>query len=97
MFGGLSFMVNERMLVGVLHDGALLVRADPRRADELVAIEGARPAEMGAGRPMGKGWVAVGEAAIATDERLDFWIGVALEYNALETGRSRARQNEGPR
>lgn len=98
MFGGLSFMVNESMLVSVMHDGDLLVRADPQRADELVAIEGAQPAEMGAGRPMGEGWVSVGEEAIATDEGFDFWIGVALEHNAMETGpRSRERQDKRPR
>ncbi len=89
MFGGVSFMVNEIMLVHVMHDGALLVRADPQRADELVAIEGARPAEMGAGRPMGKSWISVGEEAVATDEALDFWIGVALEHNAVARGGSR--------
>lgn len=81
MFGGLSFMVNERMAVGVMKDGALLVRADPERADELLAAKGAQPAEMGAGRPMSKGWIAVDEEAIATQDDLGFWIGVALEYN----------------
>ncbi len=87
MFGGLSFMVNERMVVSVLSDGDLLVRADPERADELLTAKGARPAEMGAGRAMNKGWISVSEEAIATDPSFDFWIGVALEYNGMETGR----------
>lgn len=80
MFGGVSFMVNERIVVSVLGDGDLLVRAEPERTRELVAL-GARPAEMGAGRPMGPGWIRVDEEAIATADGLSFWIGVALKYN----------------
>lgn len=85
MFGGLSFMVNESMAVCAMTDGALLVRAEPGRADELLTINGAQPAEMGAGRAMGNGWVAVDKEAIADADDLDFWIGVALEYNAIQT------------
>ncbi len=96
MFGSLSFMVNERMVVSVRSDGDLLVRADPARADELLATKGAQPAEMGAGRTMGNGWISVAEEAIAADESLDFWIGVALEYNEEDIGtRSRGRKRKG--
>ena len=59
MFGGLSFMVNNKMIVNVRRSGDLLVRVDPHRSPELVADHGARPAEMGAGRPMGPGWLDV--------------------------------------
>jgi TfoX/Sxy family transcriptional regulator of competence genes len=87
MFGGLSFMVNERMVVSVTGDRALLVRADPEWADDLLKVEGAQPAEMGAGRPMGKGWIAVAEEAVATQQDLDVWIGIALEHNGIESGK----------
>jgi len=90
MFGGLSFMVNEKMVVSVRGDGGLLVRADPEQADELLT------AKMGAGRAMSRGWIAVAEEAIATDEAFDFWIDMALEYNDKETGQ-RGRQQERPR
>lgn len=85
MFGGLSFMVNERMVVSVRSDGDLLVRADPERTDELLTAKGARPAEMGAGRAMNKGWISVGKEAVATDEDFDFWIGVALDYHGRKS------------
>lgn len=98
MFGGLSFMVNESMVVSVRSDGDLLVRADPERAGELLRAKGARPAEMGVGRAMGNGWISVAEEAIATEEGFDFWIGVALEYNETETAaRGRGRQRKGTR
>ncbi len=94
MFGGLSFMVNEKMVVSVRGEGDLLVRSGPERADELLTVKGTRAAEMGAGRPMSKGWISVGEEAIATDEDLDFWIGVALEYNKETDTHSRGRKQK---
>lgn len=81
MFGGLSFMVNDKMIVSALRDGDLLVRVAPERDGEFVEMPGASPAEMGAGRTMGPGWVSVSARSIASDERLSFWIGVALDYN----------------
>ena len=81
MFGGLAFMVDERMVVCVRSDRDLLVRADPERADELLARPGARPAEMGAGRPMGRGWTSVSQDALTTDADLRSWLDVALDFH----------------
>lgn len=89
MFGGLSFMVQEKMVVATSSGGGLLVRVDPERDEELVALPGVSPAEMGAGRIMGPGWIHVEEEAVATDEQLQRWIDVALEYNALTPPRGR--------
>lgn len=86
MFGGRSFMVNEKMVVSVRADRGLLVRVDPERSGELLALGGARPAEMGADRAMGPSWIDVAEDALVTDEQLSFWIDVALEYNDWVTG-----------
>ena len=92
MFGGLSFLVNESMIVSASSDGGLLVRADPDQADELLATEGAQPAEM-AGRAMGNSWISVAGETIASSKSFDFWIGVALEYNEKEAGNpSRGRR-----
>jgi TfoX/Sxy family transcriptional regulator of competence genes len=90
MFGGLSFMVNERMVVAARRDGDLLVRVDPERDGELVALPGARRAEMGAGRSMGPGWISVAGASLVTDDALTFWTDVALAYNAGASGPGRA-------
>ena len=76
MFGGLSFMVDERMVVSARRDGDLLVRVDPGRYTELIDRHGARPAEMGSGRSMGTGWLAVPGERTATDEALRFWLDV---------------------
>lgn len=89
MFGGLSFMMNDKMVVAVGRDGDLLVRVDPQRNRELVALPGAEPAEMGTGRAMGPSWIRVAEQAVTTDEQLSFWMGAALEYNARAGGIAR--------
>ena len=93
MFGGLSFMVNDKMIVNVRRGGDLLVRVDPSRSPQLGADHGARFAEMGAGRAMGPGWIDVAAQLTATDSQLRFWLDVAMEFNdriAGEPGTRRA-------
>jgi len=80
MFGGLSFMVDDSMVVAARRDGGLLVRIDPARNDELLRVPGAEPAVMGADRSMGPGWITVNHESLTTDEQLAFWIQVGLEY-----------------
>lgn len=90
MFGGLSFMVNDRMVVSVRRTGDLLVRVDPRRSAALVTEHGAHPAEMGTGRSMGPGWLDVAADLLDTDEGLRFWIDVAMEFNDRATTTTRS-------
>ena len=94
MFGGLSFMVNDKMIVNVRRSGDLLVRVDPRRSPDLVADHGARPAEMGAGRSMGPGWLDVPADLTADDDQLRFWIDVAMTFNAQATAQASPRKQK---
>ena len=87
MFGGRSFMVNDKLVVSALKDGDLLVRVDPGRGGELAGRPGASPAEMGPGRAMGPGWVSVTAEAVTGDDELSSWVGVALEHNRATAGR----------
>jgi TfoX/Sxy family transcriptional regulator of competence genes len=88
MFGGLAFMVDEKMVVSVSGGGgALLVRVSRSRDAEYLQMAGARRAEMGKSRSMGEGWIAVDEQALAEDRVLHFWIDAALEYNAGKTAK----------
>lgn len=82
MFGSLAFMLNEQMLVAVGRDNSLLVRINPERNRELLARPGTKPAEMGAGRPMGPSWIHVTPDAVAADDDLSFWLDAARERNA---------------
>jgi hypothetical protein len=85
MFGGRSFMVNDKMVASAFKNGDLLVRVDAERHGELMMEPGATQAEMGAGRVMGPGWIAVSATSIAGDDRLSFWLDAALDYNRVAT------------
>lgn len=71
MFGGLSFMIDNRLTIAANTHGELLVRLDPAQVD---ALPGAKPATMN-GRPMSKGWVIVPGTNDLTD-----WINLALKH-----------------
>jgi len=91
MFGGLSFMVDDSMVVAAGRDGGLLVRVDPGRSDELLTVSGARAAVMGADRPMGPGWITVSPDGLTTDDQLAFWIQIGLGH--LNNSRRQATAN----
>lgn len=81
MFGGLSFMVNEKMIVSAGRDGSLLVRVDAAEHEILLSEPGARQASMGKDRTMGPGWVTVAAEFLDTASALEFWLDAALRFN----------------
>lgn len=88
MFGGLAFMLDERMVVCVTVGGAaLLVRVAPDRDAEYLTVPGAQRAEMGKGRSMGEGWITVDQDAIDADKDLEYWLDAALEFHAQGSGK----------
>ena len=97
MIGGRSFLVNGKLVAGARKDGSLLVRVHGSRQEELASHPGARPAQMGAGRMMGPGWMEVSAAAAADPDVLSFWLGAALEFNHAthnRTGKDRRGEEE---
>jgi TfoX/Sxy family transcriptional regulator of competence genes len=78
MFGGLCFMVNDKMCVGVEQE-RLMVRLDPERYDEAIEKDGCRPMDF-TGRVM-KGYVFVDAGVLKTKKQLEYWVALALEYN----------------
>lgn len=80
MFGGLSFLLNGNMAVGVIKDD-LVVRAAPERFEELLARAHARPMDF-TGRPM-KGWVYVAPEGVEEDSDLALWIAEGVDYAAI--------------
>ncbi len=88
MFGGLALMVDERMVVCVSGGGSdLLVRVAPERDAELLGKPGARRAEMGKDRSMGEGWITVDEQALESDDDLQYWMDVSLDFHARGSGK----------
>jgi TfoX/Sxy family transcriptional regulator of competence genes len=80
MFGGLCFMVNDKMCVGVEKE-RLMVRLDPAKYEEALEKEGSRPMDF-TGRVM-KGYVFVDIDVLNTRKKLDYWIQLALAYNKI--------------
>ena len=56
MFGGIAFMANDRMLIGV-DKNDLIIRCEKEETDELLKKKGVRVFDLSGGRPM-KGWRA---------------------------------------
>lgn len=80
MFGGLCFMVNDKMCVGVEKD-RLMVRLDPAKYDEVMEKDGCKPMDF-TGRVM-KGFVFVDADVLTTKKKLDYWVQLALEFNKI--------------
>ena len=78
MFGGLSFMVDERLAVAAGRGGDLLVRTDPAEYDDLLR-RGGEPAYMGGDRPMGRRWLTVPHHRLVHDEELAHWVRVGID------------------
>ena len=77
MFGGLAFLLNGNMILGVLGD-ELVVRVGPDAYDDALEREHARLMDF-TGRPM-KGLVYVGPEGFSEDSDLDGWVALGLEY-----------------
>lgn len=78
MIGGLCFMVEGKMCVGVVGD-RLMARIDPDGYEAALARPACRPMDF-TGRPM-RGFVSVEPAGIATAAELEAWLELALACN----------------
>ncbi len=78
MFGGITFMVNDKMCVGV-DKSAIMLRCDPEMTEELLSKKGARQFDL-SGKPM-KGWLLINEEGTKNKKDFDYWINLALDYN----------------
>lgn len=78
MMGGLCFMVDGKMCVGVTKD-RLMVRLDPTVEAAALARPGCQPMDF-TGRPM-KGYVFVHPEGWKTDAQLRHWLDLALDFN----------------
>ena len=80
MFGGLCFMVNDKMCIGVESE-RIMVRLDPEKYEEVMKKEGCKPMDF-TGKVM-KGFVFVDADVLNTKKKLAYWVNLALEYNKI--------------
>ena len=77
MFGGVGFLLNGNLLVGVWKD-SLVARLGEEQAGEALLDPHVRPFDI-TGKPM-KGWVLVASEGVEDDDQLADWIGRATEF-----------------
>ena len=78
MMGGLVFMVNDKMCVGVIKD-EMMCRIDPDFHKTAIEMTGCRTMDF-TKRPM-RGYVMIDETGMRTPKELEYWINLALEFN----------------
>lgn len=80
MMGGLCFMVDGKMCVGV-EQNRLMARIGPEAYEDALTRIGCHPMDF-TGRPM-RGFVFVEPEGLRTEKDLTFWLELALAYNPL--------------
>jgi TfoX/Sxy family transcriptional regulator of competence genes len=78
MMGGLCFMVNAKMCVGIIKDD-LMCRIDPEMQETALERHGCRIMDF-TGRPM-KGYVLVDDTGMRSGKDFDYWINLSLAFN----------------
>ena len=79
MMGGLTFMLRDKMCVGVLKD-ELMCRIDPEIHEEAIRKKGCRTMDF-TKKPM-KGFVFVDHRGTDSQKDLNYWISLAVDFNA---------------
>lgn len=94
MFGGLCFMVDDKMSCGLLYDKKKKTDLMMARIGEVATLQalerpGCHPMDF-TGRPM-KGYVFLTPDAIDTDDDLAHWVQLCLDFNPLaKSGKKRS-------
>jgi len=78
MFGGLCYLLNDKMCLGVL-GSKLMVRLDPDLHQQALGQTDCSEMDF-TGRPM-KGYVFVDPTGTDNRERLEYWLNLALDFN----------------
>jgi len=78
MMGGLTFMINDKMCVGIVKN-ELMARIGRENQEDALKKPGCRPMDF-TGKPM-KGYVFLEPRAFDLDSALEYWIDLALEFN----------------
>jgi len=77
MFGGIAFLLNGNMCVGV-HQADLIVRVAPEQTDSVLKQRHTRVFDL-TGRPM-KGWILVEAGGLKTEAALEKWVELAVAF-----------------
>lgn len=87
MFGSIGFKVNDKLCLGVGDhaDHQMMVRVGPDAYEVALKRKGANPAIM-RGRDY-RGYIFVTSEGLKTQNDIDYWVGLALDFNKTLTSK----------
>ena len=96
MFGGIAFMVDGYMAVGIVDD-TLMARVGPPLYEQALHMKHVRPMDF-TGRPM-KGYIFVGPGGTRTEKSVKRWVDLAVAFVATldDSATSKRKKASGPR
>ena len=80
MMGGLTFMVNGKMCVGIIKD-ELMCRISKEFHEQAIEKRGCRTMDF-TNRPM-IGYVLIDDTGMKSDKDFDYWINLSLDFNTV--------------
>ena len=89
MMGGLTFMVNDKMCVGVIKD-EMMLRIEPEFHDTAIEMTGCRTMDF-TKRPM-RGYVMIDNTGMRTPKEFEYWIALALDFNKKAKSSKKKKQ-----
>lgn len=89
MFGGVCYMVNGKMCIGVAKD-EMMCRIGTAAYESALENPDCRPMDF-TGKPM-KGYVFVNKEGLKTKRQFDFWINLCLQYNSEIPSKKKKRK-----
>lgn len=78
MMGGLTFMLNDKMCIGVIKD-EMMCRIDPNLHEFVIERTGCRTMDF-TKRPM-KGYVMIDDSGMKISKDFEYWISLCLDFN----------------
>ena len=97
MFAGLCFMVDEKMCCGIHFDkkkntDLLMARIGETASEDAIKRTGCHPMDF-TGRPM-KGYVFVTPDGFDSEEDLEYWIQLCINFNPLAKSSKKKKKKE---
>lgn len=80
MFGGVCFMVNGKMCIGVVKD-EMMCRINPAMDEVVLEKTGCRPMDF-TGKRM-KGYVFISYEGMKTKKAFEYWVDLCIKFNSL--------------
>ena len=90
MMGGLVFMYNEKMCIGIIKD-EMMCRIEPTLHNEMIEKTGCRTMDF-TKRPM-RGYIMIDFSGMTTEKDFNFWIQLALDFNKKAKSSKKTKKN----